>query len=71
MPTLDLMDVTTNPPERLDSVTLNGNGTLTFEGNMIKEIFQYYLENFRPTQVFDNFTDWSNGYQKLQLKAGE
>ncbi len=71
MPTLDLMDVTANPPERLDSVTLNSNGTLTFEGNMIKEIFQYYLESFKPTQVFSNFTGWSNGYQKLQLKAGE
>ncbi len=71
MPTLDLMDVTTNPPERMDSVTLNGNGTLTFEGDTIKQIFAYHLEHFKPTEVFNTFTDWSNGYLKLQLKAGE
>lgn len=71
MPTLDLMNVTTNPPERMDSVTLNRNGTLTYEGDLIKEIFQTYLGRFKPTEVFNTLTDWSNGYLKLQLKAGD
>jgi len=72
MPTLDLMNVNQEPPVRLDSVTLTDKGALNYEDDLIKDIFATYVERGFPNEeIFDNFTGWSNGYLKLQLKAGD
>lgn len=70
MATLDLMSLTRDPAVRMDSVTLDGD-RLDYEGTAIKAIFEPYLELADEKTVFHNFTGWSNGYVKLQLKAGE
>jgi hypothetical protein len=71
MPTLDLMDVTEDPPVRVDSVTLTDDGGLDYEGDAIKDIFATYVDRFPNEEIFDNFSGWSNGYLKLQPKAGD
>lgn len=68
MPTLDLMDVTKELPVRLDSVTLKGD-TLTYDSDMIKDMFSTYLKDFPARVVFNNHVNWSNGYLRLQLKG--
>jgi hypothetical protein len=69
MPTLDLYDVTGDAPVRLDSVTMDGNGKLAYEGKLIKDMWSTYLRMAPPREVFKNFTGWSNGYSAMRLKG--
>lgn len=72
MPTLDLYDVTTpEAPVRLDSVTIDGKGKLTYEGSQIKDMWKNRLKNFSAEEVFRNYTGWSNGYSAMRLKGGQ
>lgn len=68
MPTLDLYDVSEDDPIRLDSVTLDGNGKLHYEGDKIKNMWRNRLKDFSAEEVFRTYTGWSNGYAALRLK---
>lgn len=68
MPTLDLYDVTGTDPVRLDSVTIDGKGKLSYEGTQIKTMWANKLKRFSAEEVFHNYTGWSNGYSAMRLK---
>ena len=64
---LELIDESTNPGQPTgDTATLNEDGSVSFQGNGVRNIFASYLLDHSPRRVFNELSGWSNRYVTLQ-----
>lgn len=68
--TLELIDVSGDRPVATgDTATLSDEGSLSFQGDGVKQILAPWVRDNSPEDLFNNFRGWSNGYVSLRERA--
>lgn len=67
---LELVDVTGDQEVPTgDTATLDQKNNVTYKGTGVRDVIAKFLVNHDPADVFDQMTDWSNGYITLRERG--